>query len=213
MLNFLRSFVQDPATLTEQELEPAFVNLKNKILVTNVYTESEKHRKLYDDIGIILARLLTRHERYTIDIESRPSSYYEISKLFHPGFMPNTLSPTKIEDKAGVANEYLFYASFFAYLGGVARNIGMIYPDPEYAIALLDYLILERNCSPAFFLKGFIYKYGVRREDVPNLGEAKELLISAEKRGIGGATIELRQFDIHERSNRYDHAIAQCFRR
>ena len=213
MLSFLRSFIQDPATLTEQELEPEFVNLKNKILITNVYTESEKHRKLYDGIGIILARLLTRHERYTLDIESQPGSYYEISKLFHSGFMPNTLSPTKIEDKSGVANEYLFYASFFAYLGGVARNIGMIYPDPEYAIVLLDYLILERNYSPAIFLKGFIYKYGVRREDVPNLSEAKELLIAADNKGIGGATIELRQFDIHERSNKYDQAIAQCYRR
>ena len=213
MLNFLRSFVQDPATLTEQELEPAFVNLKNKILITNVYTESEKHRKLYDGIGIILARLLSRHERYTLDIESQPGSYYEIARLFNPGFMPSTLSPTKIKDKTGVANEYLFYASFFAYLGGVAKNIGMIYPDPEYAIVLLDYLIIERNYSPAIFLKGLIYKYGVRREDVPNLREAKELLMAADNKGIGGATIELRQFDIHERSNKYDQAIAQCYRR
>jgi hypothetical protein len=43
MLRFLRSFIQDPTALTEQELEPEFVNLKNKILTTNVYTESEKH--------------------------------------------------------------------------------------------------------------------------------------------------------------------------
>lgn len=127
--------------------------------------------------------------------------------------MPKTYSPTKIKDKSGIANEYLFYVSFFAYLGGIARNIGMIYPDPEYAIDLLNYLIHERKYSPAFFLKGFIYKYGVRREDIPNLQEAKELLVTAENKGIGSATIELRQFDVHEMSNKYNQAIAQCYRR
>ena len=213
MLSFLRSFIQDPTALTEQELEPAFVNLKNKILTTNVYTESEKHKKIYDDIGIILARLLTRHERYILDIESQLGSYFVISTLFHPGFMPSTFSPTKIQDKGTVANEYLFYVSFFAYLGGVVRNVGMVYPDPEYSIELLDYLILERKYFPAFFLKGFMYKYGIRREDIPNLREAKELLVMADNKGIGGATIELRQFDVHERSNKYDQALEQCCRR
>lgn len=213
MLSFLRSFIQDPAALTEQELEPAFVNLKNKILITNVYTESEKHNRVYNDLGIVLARLLTRHERYILDIESQAGSSIEIRNLFHQGFMAPVYSPTKIQDKGSVANEYIFYVSFFAYLGGVVRKIGMVYPDPEYAIELLDYLILERKYSPAFFLKGFMYKYGVRREDIPNLRETKELLVTADNNGIGGATIELRQFDVHERSNKYDQAIAQCYRR
>lgn len=212
MLNFLRGLILEPATLTDQELEPAFVNLKNKILVTNVYAEGEKHRKLYDDLGVVLARLLTRHERYTLDIESMRGSRFEISRLFHPGFMPNTLSPTKIEDKGRVATEYLFYTSFFAYLGGAIKNIGMVYPDPEYAVSLLDYLILKRDYPPAIFLKGFIYKYGVRREEIPNLSGARELLTLADERGVGGAAIELRQFDVHERLNKYDQAIARCYR-
>ena len=213
MLNILRGFIQDPASLPEPELEPAFVNLKNKILVTNAYTESEKRAKLYKDIEIILNRLLTRHERYILDIESQRGSSIEIRNLFHQGFMAPVYSPTKIQNKEGVANEYLFYLSFFAYRGGMARNIGIVYPNPEYAVELLDYLVLERKYSPALFLKGFVYKYGVRPEDIPNLREAKQLLVTADNMGVGGATIELRQFDVHERLNKYDQAIEQCYRR
>lgn len=68
--------------------------------------------------------------------------------------MAPVYSPTKIQNKEGVANEYLFYLSFFAYRGGMARNIGMVYPNPEYAVELLDYLVLARKYSPALFLKG-----------------------------------------------------------
>lgn len=213
MLSFLRSFIQDPTALTEQELEPAFVNLKNKILITNAYTESEKRQKIYKDIEVVLDRLLSRHERYILDIESQLGSSFEIRNLFHQGFMAPVYSPTKIQDKERVANEFLFYLSFFAYRGGTVRNIGLVYPNPEYAVELLDYLISKRKYYPAIFLKGFVYKYGVRPEDVPNLRQAKELLVMADNKGIGGATIELRQFDVHERSNKYDQAIDECDRR
>jgi len=213
MQRFLRSLIQNPTTLSEQELEPAFVSLKNKILITNAYTESEKRQKIYKDIGIVLDRLLTRHERYILDIESQRGSSYEIRKLFHQGAWSPVYSPTRIDNKESVANEYLFYLSHFAYRGGTARDIGMVYPHPEYAVELLDYLILKREYFPATFLKGFVYKYGVRPEDIPNLREAKKLLLTAENNGIGSATIELRQFDVHERSNKYDQALPESCRR
>lgn len=82
MLNFIRSFIQDPSTLAEQELEPLFVNLKNKILITNVYSEGEKHKKIYNDLGVILARLLSRHERYILDIESQRAATMKFQGYF-----------------------------------------------------------------------------------------------------------------------------------
>jgi hypothetical protein len=59
----------------------------------------------------------------------------------------------------------------------------------------------------AVFFKGFVLTYGVKLYHAPRIDEARSLLQAAASAGIGGATIELDQFELHVRRNQYDRAI------
>jgi len=204
MLQLFKSHIQDPHKLREDDLEPTFVDLKNKILRENVY--SDTHKKLCTRVEIILGRILTRHERYTVEVESREDPW-KITSLFveieRESWERKLYRPNKELHLPSTKTELLFFLAFFAYYGGIVKNVGLVRSDPLFAVQVIDHLIHEHQYEPAMFLKGLMYKYGLWPEAAPKLAEARTLLTEAASNGVGGAVIELRQFDVHERLNRY----------
>ncbi len=212
MFQFLRSQIKDPNTLRQEELEPTFIDLKNTILAKypssfNSASDDPSFRRLFSRIEMILGRILSRHERYVVDVETAFNRWAH-PPLFieRPGnpWDQKVYSPNKNLNLVETKSEILFYMCFFAYYGGIAKDVGTIKSDPTYAIEVLDNLIQNRDFAPAIFFKGLIYKYGLYPDLPPKLTEAKSLLDTAAAKGIGGAVIELRQFDIHERTSRYN---------
>ncbi len=91
------------------------------------------------------------------------------------------------------------HASIFSYIGGAVKGLGPVIYQPEYSDFMLDFLIKTHDHATAKFFKGFMHKYGIRTEFPANLTIAKPLLEEAAGKGVGGALIELREFDMHVR--------------
>ena len=130
MLQLFKSHFQDPHKLREEDLEPTFVDLKNKILFENPY--SDAHKKLCNRVEIILGRILTRHERYTVEIESQVD-LWEIMPLFaerpRESWDRKIYSPNKEVHLDSTKTEVLFFLCFFAYCGGIVKNVGLVQSD------------------------------------------------------------------------------------
>ncbi len=96
-----------------------------------------------------------------------------------------------------------FYLAVVAYLGGILKNFGRVFSDEKFALKIVDYLIQERSSIDAIFLKGLMFKYGLKHDETPNLSTAQTLLKEAADKGSGGAIIELRELDIHFKTSNY----------
>jgi len=194
-----KTSIKNPAALTEPELEDAFIELKKKILVTNVYEHEQTYERLYWRICAVLGQILERHRHFVLDIEAKGA---DVRRLFirreyrdadggrHEEYVvPNDLDLERKE------SDELLYLCFFLYLGGRAKNLGSINSDPKLMVKILDYLINERQYHPASFFKGVVMKYGIEfyKECYP--GEARTLLEFAQRNGVGAASIELHQLN------------------
>ena len=101
------------------------------------------------------------------------------------------------------APDLLFYYAMFAYIGGFVKNLGLVTTNPDYGLKVVDYLIEEHDYKNAIFLKGIMLKYGLKHDVAPKLQEAQMLLKEAADKGVGGAVIELRQFNLHLQNANY----------
>src|SRR6266849_2059089 len=162
MFQILKSHFFDPRTIRDEQLELTFIDLKNKIVVTDGRDNELSYKHLYSRIELVLSRILALHERYAVEVESG-TDVSSIADLFVEGQGPIWKTPVHYPNRKlrrdSIKPELLFYLCFFAYLGGQVRQIGEVRDDPDYAVQLLDYLISEREFAPALFLKGFILKY------------------------------------------------------
>ncbi|NNM69543.1 MAG: hypothetical protein HKM00_06210 [Gallionella sp.] len=193
-----KTSIKDPASLTEPELENAFIELKKKILITNVYEHEQTYERLYWRIRAVLGQIMERHRHFVLDIEAKGA---DVRRLFirreyrdaDGGRHEEYVVPNDLDLKRKESDE-LLYLCFFLYLGGRAKNVGSVEGDPKLMVKILDYLINEKQYHPASFLKGFVMKYGIEfyKECYP--GEARILLEFAQRNGVGSAAIELHQF-------------------
>jgi hypothetical protein len=208
MLSFFNRNIRNPESLRDEELEPVFIDLKNRILVTDIHANEKRREHLWDRIGAVLSAIGRRHERYIVDVEAsidwlKISNYFESYDRDRLAYESTHTWRVNIYDRDSIKSDLLLYLSFFMYMGGAVRKIGIVRDDPDRAIQTIDYLIGERDFEHAIFLKGFILKYGLRPSTAPRLDEARTLLETAVARGVGGALLELRLFDLHIRKNKY----------
>ena len=203
MFKFFKKNFSDPETLKDSELEPLFIELKGDILSLLCFNPKhiDEQKRLSNRYNAVLSRILTRHERYFVEIEAQIDTW-EISRICKDN---NTVSwqssfyrANKDTEFSSINTELLFYICWFSYLGGAIKDFGYLQANPYYSVDALDFLINDRNYLPAIFLKGLILKYGLRPDHNPDLEESKRLLSNSAEKGIGGAIIELRQFDLHE---------------
>jgi len=136
-------------------------------------------------------------------IEAEANIRYE-DHLFHSFkkhlWMENAKSVRKDIDLSGKSDQCLFFLAWFAYVGGVVKDVGHVGRDEEYAYAIVKFLTEERKYFPALFLRGLFYKYGIKYDEKPRLRDARLFLTRAAENGVGGAIIELRQLDLHEKN-------------
>lgn len=194
-----KSRIQDPETLRSSEIEDVIIELKKKILVTSVYENKFKYEQLYYRLEDLMRQVLMRHQHFVLNIESEiDASGSPPHNLFYARQFPNGhgardttyIIPSDL-DLSIFPSELLIYACFLLWYGGNIKRLGSIYSNPERMAEILDFLISERNYSPAIFMKGMVYKYGLRVYSQCFPSEAKKFLENAKDAGIGSAAIEL----------------------
>lgn len=194
-----KSRMQDPETLRSHEIEDAIVSLKKKILVTSVYENKLKYEQLYNRLHNLMHEILMRHKHFVLNIESEiEASGSAPYTLFYSKTFPNTygmretvyIVPSDL-DFSKFPSDLLIYACFLLWYGGNVKRLGLLNSNPETMVKIIDFLISERNYGPAIFMKGMVYKYGLRvySECYPN--EARKYLTDAKNEGVGSAAIEL----------------------
>lgn len=201
MFNFFKEKLLNVDNLSESDLEPTYVAIKSDLLLTDYYTSKEKYNKLHDRLGSILTRICNRHEIYMIEAEAKITyeDYFFYSFRNH-SWKPYTKSIINDLDLSSKSNECLLLIAWFSYIGGIIKDIGQVDRDEDAAYKIVKYLNDERKYLPSIFLRGFMYKYGLKFDTKQNLRDARLLLTKAAESGVGGAVIELRQFDIFEKN-------------
>jgi len=201
MLQFMKFRLLSIDNLSESDLEPAFIDLKSELLSTDYYKLKDKYNKLHDRLGKLLTRICDRHERYMIEAEANilREDYLFYSFKNHT-WMDHAKSIRNDIDFSKKSDQCLFFLAWFAYVGGVVKDVGYVGRDEERAYEIVKYLTDKRKYFPALFLRGFMYKYGIKYDEKPKLQDARLFLTRAAENGIGGAIIELRQFDLHEQA-------------
>ena len=188
--------MQDPETLRPNELEDSVIELKKKILVTCAYEAETEYESLYRRLNSLMGQVLARHQHFVLDVEAAGSIPFD---FFRPGLHHNsdgmqytTYSIAPDLDITKYPPEILIYACLFLWHGGQAKNLGSVDSNPKLMMRILDFLVDERKYGPALFLKGMVYKYGVKVYSTCFPSEAKQLLEQAKVAGVGSAAIELQ---------------------
>lgn len=191
--------IKDPSSLREDELELVYIELKRKILRTSAYDNELAYRQLYSRMKEVLGRVLERHRHYVLDVEA---GEVELHRLFRRdvhhdsnGLSYNEYSVPHDLSLNEQRPEILLYLCFFLWQGGRAKDIGSISGDARQMLRILDHLILERAFAPAALFKGMVLKYGLQVYAKVDTTGARSLLMDAQAKGVGGATIELQSLD------------------
>ena len=190
-----KTSVQNPETMREVELEDSFIELKKRILVTSPYTDEKGYERLYYRIKQVLGQIIARHQHYVLDVEAQDAGVHLIFRKqehrdanglpYYEYIVPSDL------DLAPIKSDVLLYLCFFLYLGGQAKGVGAVEESPRTMLRILDYLIAERDYPPASFYKGMVMKYGEKVYSDTNSSRARELLETAQQKGVGAAAMEL----------------------
>jgi len=187
--------VQDPQTLSPNEIEDSIIELKKKILVTNAYEKEAEYERLYKRLRSLIGQVLARHQHFVLDVEaagSVPFGFFQPRRHHDTGGMQYTTYSVAYDlDPSRHPPELLLYACFFLWHGGQAKNVGIIDANPEVMMKLIEFLAEEKNYGPAIFMKGMVRKYGLNAYSECFPAEAKQLLEQAREAGVGAATIEL----------------------
>ena len=194
-----KSRLQDPETLRPNEIENIIVSLKKKILTTSALENRLKYEQLYNRLHNLMCQILIRHQHFVLNVENEiEASGTSPYKLFYKKEFPNAhgtketiyIVPSDL-DFSEFPSDLLLYACFLLWHGGNIKRLGLINSNPETMAKILDFLISKRNYGPAIFMRGMVYKYGLRvySECFPN--EARKYLENAKDSGVGSATIEL----------------------
>lgn len=188
-----------PESMSREALINAYIELKSEVLITTPYTQ--KYHDLSRRLDSIISGLFTSHEYLIRDVEVKYQTWDITNLLIRKthndvsGIKSYTWGISYELDLNKYESDLLLYISLFLHQGGHIQRVGYIADNQEKMIEILDFLINEREYYPAFFFKGFVYKYGIKPSSMPKLDEAKTLLESAMKRGMGAARLELQ--DLH----------------
>lgn len=196
MIRALLGLFSQEKLFTDRDDEASWLEIKEKILVTSPYKDEWLYGKLYDKAEVILEKIYHRHRLYIPALENK-IDVKNLSWHFHRDSFNNRYVVSNKVDITNFSNEELCYLCFFLYLGGVVKGIGEVDRNISLCKKWLDYLINDRTYPPAFFLKGFILKYGVELFSKPNLSKSYEYLSRALELGEKSAAVELENFDDH----------------
>ena len=198
----LKKHVQSPSSLSQDEWEHFYAELKKHILETSVYTQETKYNHLYHRLDNLLSQILGRHQHIILDVDAK----YDRAKIMDlfvqrehhssDGLPYNLLHGRSDLSMDRTAPDLLLFLCFFLYQGGRIQGIGEVSMNPELMIKILNGLIIEKTYAPAMFLKGLVLKYGVKIQSPPELDEAENLLEMARNNGVGAATLELQGLTI-----------------
>lgn len=187
--------LQDPQTLRPNEVEDSFIELKKKILVTSAYEAEAEYQRLYKRLNSLMGQVLARHQHFVLDVEaagSIPFGFFQSRRHRDAsGIQYTTYSVADDLDPSSYPPTLLIYACFFLWYGGLAKDIGIVDSNQKIMMKILDFLVNEKKYGPAIFMKGMVFKYGLKvyAECFPT--EAKQLLEQAKEAGVGSAAIEL----------------------
>jgi hypothetical protein len=93
MFEFIKSHMQSPETLKDHDLEPTFIDLKNKVMQVAAGGREtiggHLERRLYHVQSCILAR----HKRYHIEVEAQfpPEKLFNLLKLRGDSVRPRSI--------------------------------------------------------------------------------------------------------------------------
>jgi hypothetical protein len=198
-----QSHVQPTSSLPQDDLERIYAELKKKIVVTSVYTQETKYRRLYSRLDDLLSKISERHLHFVLDVEAK-YDLTTIANLFmdrehhsSEGMQYRLLHGKNDISTDSVNSDLLVFLCFFLYQGGRIRGVGEVSPDPKLMLRILDQLIEEKKYPAAMFMKGYALKYGLQLQEKPDLDEAEKLLTAAYQNGVGSAALELERFSIY----------------
>lgn len=193
---------RDPETLTKQDSEAVWVEIKGKILQTSPYTHEDQYNKLYKRARDLLGALIDRHRHFIDDFQanqqqfSNVGSYLtEINGQIHEGRERRVTSNLSLEN---IPSDLLFFLCIISYNGALLKDYGLVSYNKWFVNRGVEFLISQRKYAPAIFLKGFVFKYGYDVFDTPNLVEARPLFEKAAQLGVGASLLELEHLDLHE---------------
>ncbi len=193
ILPFYKKKVQDPDTISRNEIEDIYINARIVAIQTSPRDETSKYEQAYYRCKSILYKILLTHECYILDMLTQlkydPMFYFDFSE--EAKIRIDTKSLTQYSD------DFLFAASLVYFNGWFFHNYGTVSEDKCLCLTLTDYLIKNRSCKKAWLMKGLIFKYGIDVYCKPNIVEAKKCLTKAVEYGVGTAIEELRQIDKH----------------
>lgn len=189
--------VKKAGGIREDELEDAYIELKKKILVTNVYDNESEYQRIYRSMKELLGKIIARHSHFILEAEA---AGHKASRVLMPregrdssGMPTSTYVVPYNTDPATVEPALLLYLCFFLYQGGQIRALGRVDRDERQMMRFLDYLVVTKEYPPALFFKGLVLKYGCEVYQAVHPSEARYLLEAAKAKGVGAATIELLQ--------------------
>ena len=191
--------VKDAESLTDDELEDAYIEIKKQILVTSAFEKQDAYDRLYYRMKAVLGEIVGRHKHFVLDVEAKASlsRYRTFVRTVHHDMNGTPYQENAVRrdlDLQAISPDELLYLCFFLYLGGQAKGVGSIESDPELMLKILDHLI-GRDYPAAYFFKGLVMKYGIKVNVVAVPDIARQLLELAQRKGVGAASIELQQLE------------------
>lgn len=192
-----KTSVKDPETLSDTELEDAFIELKKKILVTSAYKQEQAYQRLYYRINAVMGQIIGRHKHFILDVEAKGVDvhYFFVRREHHNANgmrYYEYVVPYNLEFRSAQP-DVLLYLCFFLYQGGQVKDVGTVTSDPQFMLKILNHLINEREYPAGSFFKGLVMKYGPNVYEASKSSEARVLLEFAHQKGVGAAAIELQQ--------------------
>ncbi|GMU45949.1 MAG: hypothetical protein AMXMBFR26_07310 [Porticoccaceae bacterium] len=206
--NYFKTSAQNPETLTQEDTERTWVELKQRILQVSPYEDKHKYRRLYYRLRDLLGSIINRHRHFLDDVQARRDLFREVGSCLTEIEVPvGELPEYRVTSNLPLdsfSSELILFLCLVSYNGAVLSQYGRISSNKWFLNRGVEYLIAERDYAPAIFLKGLVFKYGLDVFYKPRLPEARELLARASAAGIGGALFELNRLDQHERLTNID---------
>ncbi|GAB3542871.1 hypothetical protein GCM10027343_15590 [Noviherbaspirillum agri] len=184
---------KDPYTMTVEDLEYEWIQLKADLMMTSPYKQELSYQRQYERARQLLKAVLSRHWHIVRDAECKTPFYHYVRS----GLIPHISVPT-LEH---VQTETLLGLVLVSYVGGRTETTSVeVVPDTGFVQQTIDFLVNERKAPAAFFLKGLVLKYGAQLFLPPNPIAARRYLEKAMTLGVGAAKTELEFLALHERA-------------